>query len=181
MSHVQSTFDDLQGFVATATTKGWIGTTSGNAIQTTLRRIKPVLEEPETQNVASIDPKAVIHRFANLNRDVGGASLNSYRSRLASAIKMFMEWRSDPTRWKPRSQPSTPSRRSVRNAADEANGVAEPKNGGGEAVADTDQGRLVYPFPVRPGMVMKFVGLPPDLNQNDVERISRFLRVLCID
>lgn len=183
MVHAPPTFEEMANFVATATSKGWIGSTSGQAMQSTLRRVKPVLDERETSDVKNIDVGALIRRFANLNREVGSASLKSYASRLGSAIKMFREWRDDPASWRPRStggahnknSPRTRKSRSVE--ATEISAEAADK----VALAGSPDGTLSYPFPLRDGVIMRFVGLPRDLNQSDVERISRFLRVLCAD
>ena len=184
MSEIPPTVIELNNFLKTATAKGWIGPTSGNAMMSTLRRVGPVFDEAEAADVEAINVNAVIRRFANLNRDVAASSLQSYTSRITSAIRMFSEWRKDPTTWRPRGgngapgAPKKASSRSSKKTSDDAEGDAAPAIDGlgtGEAVG------LSYPFPLRDGVIVKLVGLPRDLTEKDVERISRFLRVLCVD
>ena len=184
MPDTPPTYEELERFIETQTESGRIGGTSGQAMTLTLRRLKSTLVPGEAEDVQQLDVDDVIHRFANLNRGVvGPSSLASYKSRLVSARRMFLEWREDPVRWKPRSSPAASPRVKVASNGKKKDSGSEKEGPDG---AEADDGpptgsTLNYPFPLRDGLIVRLVGLPPDLNQADVERIARFLRVLCVD
>jgi hypothetical protein len=182
MSQVAPSFEELTKFITTAASKGWIGSVSGAAMLSALRRVAPVLEDREKSDVNAIDIDALIRRFSNLNREVGGSSLKSYSSRISSARKMFLEWRNDPKTWKPRATaPTSGVGKRAKNLRKDEKPGSNLQSESEMEKPDGGENRLSYPFPLRDGVVVKLIGLPPDLTQGDVERITRFLRVLCVD
>ncbi|MGF1635341.1 MAG: hypothetical protein ACFCVE_15950 [Phycisphaerae bacterium] len=185
MAIVEPTIDELDSFIKTQTAQGRIGQTSGSSMLSTIRRIKPMLEPQEASDVESLDLAGLMHRFANLTRgEVSANTMASYKSRLTSAIKMFSEWRANPSGWRPRGgggpkpkpkkQPK-PGRVDV-PSHDELASAESP-----EASPAQDGKHIVYPFPLRDGVIVRLHGLPTDLKPADVERISQFLRLLCVD
>lgn len=185
MQDTPATYSDMESFIGTASAKGWIGATSGKAISSTLRRLRSTLEEHEAQDVHEIDAADVLRRFQNKNRDVSGGSLNAYQSRLSSAIKMYLEWRENRAGWRPRSSGGRPPKSATKsNPKPSRKGQAAedtPPDPGTHSIDRPDDSKLSYPFPLREGVVVRLNGLPPDLTGAEVERIARFLRVLCVD
>ncbi|CAN5317710.1 hypothetical protein BH23GEM4_BH23GEM4_21890 [soil metagenome] len=150
-------------------------------------KIEDDLTDQEASDVRQIEVPIVFQRFVNKNRvKVSPDTLRTYQRRLETAIGEFVEWRKDPTAYKPK------GRSGVKRAA--KNGKAEePKASRPRRRAETEQpvrlsetdtppNRLILtiPFPLRPDFLAS-IQIPRDLKSSEAERLATFIRTLAVD
>jgi hypothetical protein len=109
-------------------------------------------------------------------------SLGSYRSRFRKAVEAYRSYLADPN-WKPAQRSTTP-RRSAKDASGRPQRVQSPPPAAGAppvsvALAGSPS-MIAYPFPLKSGQMAR-LELPTQLERDDVERMTHFLRSLVFE
>ena len=173
---------DFQDFMIR---KGY-GTTG--SIQPWKSAAKQVFTAVEGEDFAQLDIRTLdideyLTRFENRSMGKYSAdSLAAYRSRFRKAVESYRSYLADPN-WKPKQRASPrrangdsgdakkarPSREAVRETTSE-HGSYPP----------TQASMITYPFPLKSGQMAQ-LQLPTQLDKDDVERMTHFLRALVFE
>lgn len=174
---------ELLRFIGFAQDRGLVPRNSAIALASAVRRMLEPLDEGERADVRELDVDDCVRRLANRAR-LSPSALNDYRSRVRRAIDEFVEYRRDPTRWRPRSRRG----RSTDTAPDEApnkphdrrRARPRPSATAAPAALSPDGPTLVFPLGGDRGVV-RLVGVPGDLTRTEADRLAAFVRLLVRD
>jgi hypothetical protein len=137
-----------------------------------------VLSDDEAKDVRSLDLDEVAQRFMNLRgTDFKPASIQVYRSRVQSAINDFVRYRQDPIGFKPSGgqvkRASTTRSEKIQNPD-----APQAANNASFATSTNSIPEITFPVPIRPGIVVRLIGIPDDLSRKEAERISNVILAL---
>lgn len=182
----------LNRFLDYALTKGLMKKETASGRKRAANQILGVLDEHELADLRTVDLDATAKRFANLQgAKFKPSSLQVYVSRTNSAIQDFIAYVDDPINFKSSvntrdssnggsakkakqsqqntsSKKETPPREEVRHAGGEERGPhGHPET-------------LVFPIPVRPGLVVKISNIPSDLTEAEASKIAAVVKALAV-
>src|ERR1051326_9058905 len=84
-----------------AAVKGLMNMNTAKALRAACAQVLGVLDQWETVDVRDLDLDDVFRRFQNKRgRDFIPESLDTYKRRVSAAHRAFLEYLSDPSRWK---------------------------------------------------------------------------------
>lgn len=167
----------LLEFLDHAAQTGMLPKNTAQSRKTASQKLLNVLRGDEVADLRKLDFDDVCARFVNLHKtDYAAASLRVYQSRARSAIKDFVEWVDDPSKFKPSSkriakrngdsrQPARRKDAGADNAVARRNTVAATSNPGPRDKT------FAVPVPLRDGCLVEVVGLPINLRQDEAEKI----------
>jgi hypothetical protein len=185
---------DMVAFVDMMTTKGWINGNTGGGYKAALSKI--LGDVPGEEDVRKIDVKTQVLRYNNLNPgDLSPASLKQYEKRVAQCIQHFINWKTDPTAFKPPQRvlsngngdkPDKP--KATAKAAKPALKAAAPTPAATTdaprehelpkpAVGTSTGQNLVLPYPLRPGYLAQII-VPLDMTKDEAARLCAFISTL---
>lgn len=144
--------DPSRSDVKAATAKNWLST---------CERLRSVV--PQDSDVRKLDVDGLIAAYQRDN-SVGEASLRTYRSRMNSAIKKFLNQTG--------SQPRPTICSHARSEAD------LPKKKSAESDSIDDK-LIAFPVPLREGLIVE-LKLPINLTEAEAEKISSVVKVLAM-
>jgi len=135
-----------------------------------------ILDDDETSDVRAIDLDAAMSRFANKREgDFSPDSLRVYKSRVLNAIEDFARYRENPAGFKP----GVVMRQ--RSAPKPASSPVQPQQRAQISVDESVQpGAVSFPIPIRPGTVVKLVGIPSDLTRREANKIANIVMALAM-
>ena len=180
-------------FADMMTAKGWINANTGGGYKAALGKVLSDL--PDDTDVRTIDVKQQVLRYNNLNPgDLSPASLKQYEKRVASMIQYYVNWKTDPTTFKPPARQLAGEKsekpkaaKSVKTEKPAGNGAGVPVAGtgqtNGQIVIDTktDAAKpLVLPFPIRSNF-MASITVPPDMTKSEAARLCSFITILAAE
>ncbi|WP_278356274.1 MULTISPECIES: hypothetical protein [Idiomarina] len=166
-----------KGLVKHATARNW-----RNAVS----RIFGILEESEQGDVRKIDVDSVCQRYANLNgRDVTPSSLQTYRSRLKSAVSDFIKYTDNPMSYRPGISQRSSRKKSdkeplISNVKDKVEKAQNDPTPNIENAKTTFTSKSTYPIPIplREDLIVEIIGVPFDLTEVEAEKIARVIKAL---
>lgn len=165
--------------------KGIIKLATAKSRKIAAGKILGALDESEKHDLRSLDREQAFTRFTNKSgKDFTPDSLNTYKSRFFSALDDFLRWADNPAAFKP-----TGSQRAARSGNEQ---FSQPK----KAIkmlktippplvnSHTNQHEggqpLIFPIPIREGVVVKIHNLPLDLTRVESERICAVIKALAV-
>lgn len=176
--------DGLIQFLDYTVQKGLLNPNTANARKFAVQKILSAIDSHESQDLRSIDRNLVYQRFVNkMGRDFTPGSLTAYRSRFNRALDDFLRWKEDPSAFKPGlSQRNT---RSISNGEGEqgkqkkktAKSARQPVETK-PAVDFSHHAPVVFPIPLRPGLVVLIHHLPSDLSADEARKICAVVTAL---
>lgn len=148
-----------------------------------------ILEPEDRADLRKIDLDHVSHRFANLQgSSFKPTSLKMYASRTNAALSDFIQYVEDPMGFKPSLSPR--SRKSSENGKNEGKkvekttGNSQSGAGGGQSVHRNEHtethSHLVFPIPIREGVIVKVSNIPADLSATEAEKIAAVVKALAV-
>ena len=176
----------LHEFLDYVSDKGLIKQNTARNWRNAASRIFGILEDSEQGDVRNIDIDAVCQRYANLKgKEVTPSSLQTYRSRLKSAVSDFIKYTDAPMSYRPginqrssrkraEKEPQTPENPNktdrIENESIQSNQVAQT----------TTRVESTYPIPIplREDLIVQVIGVPFDLTENEAEKIARVVKAL---
>lgn len=180
--------DDLVKFLDFLRAKGLMKRATVVSRKAAVNTLLSILSPEEAMDVGSIDVDSLIHRFHNLK---GGefkpASLRVYKSRLTSVLDDYRQYKADPLGFKPmasaRDRAPTPTAEQ---------GGTDKKERRGHEQAEQEQQReaesfgyradsvetIVFPIPLRKGVIVRVAGIPNDLTPEEAEKIGNVVLAL---
>lgn len=183
----------LVAFLDYAIQKGYLKTTTGQAMKTAVKEVLSATEGAdgwETVDLTSLDEDDVLRRFETLRAmKFSSGSLSTYKGRYSRAAAMFDDFRASPATWRPSVKQRSRSKgngtsRSAASESSTTDGGAPPTPASPPAPSAPHPGHgsaiITYPFPLRQG-VLASVELPPDLTQREARRLAAFIESLAIE
>jgi hypothetical protein len=146
-------------------------------------KILGILEPEEQSDVTSIDLKAVMGRFVNLEgKNYTPSSLGVYQSRVSSALADFNSYLADPMSFKPSSvqkkNPVENQKKSTGNKPHKTKTVMPVTIPRQEI--NIPSSANVFPIPIRADVVVRIHGLPFDLTTDEAEKISSVIKAMAM-
>lgn len=179
----KTTGKDLVDFLDYAAEKALMEPNSAAAQKTAVQKVLGMDGDLSQIDVATLDVDEQLRRFEiKFKSKFTPGSLNTYGSRIRSAVSNFLAWSEDPASWKP-------SRRAPRASADgkKVRQVTKQTIEDDESPSPSSpptfesRTRLVdYPFPLREGLRIR-LALPEDIKRAEVRRICGFMNSLAVD
>jgi hypothetical protein len=174
---------DLLEFLDFLANKGLMKKSTVVSRKAAVNTLLSILEEDEVSDLRKLDVDELLQRFTNLKpHEFKPASLSVYKSRLGSSLADFLQFRRDPTGFKPQ---ITSKERTVRPGNDkQPTEKAEDAPKAGQAERARRQQHLdevetiVFPIPLRPGVIVKVSGIPSDLTPEEAEKIGNVILAL---
>lgn len=168
---------DLVRFLDYTGEKGLVPPATAAARRTAATKVLAVLSDEEAFDVIQIDLNDVMSRFDNLNRhQFTPESLQTYRSRLKTALRDFQSYCENPVSFKPLGA----SRTRLKAPSDRPKSSAQPPRANlivqNELPVSTDLPNVaVLPIPLRQSLTVRVVGLPFDLTPNEARKIANII------
>jgi len=162
-----------------AADKGLMNSNTANALRAACAQVLSVVEGWQTLDVRTVDVEDICRRFQNKrSKEFKPESLDAYKRRFGQAVKMFLDYASDPSSWKAPSQERT-SRKEKKNSTPSNGDVASTPIERG-TLSTIASGLVEYPFPLREGR-LAYLKLPVDLKVAEVKRLTAYLNTLAVD
>jgi hypothetical protein len=162
--------------------KGLVKTATVASRKAAVNTLLSILSDEEAADLSNLDVDSLIQRFSNLKgADFKPESLRVYKSRLSSALEDFASWKRNPVAFKP--QVATRDR-STRSQARERPAQAAPETKTGTADALITESftskieEIVFPIPIRRGVIVKVAGIPADLTPEEATKIGNVILAL---
>jgi hypothetical protein len=171
----------LLEFIDYLANKGLMNKTTASARKAAANRVLGILDDAEANDVSKIDLDEVMTRFHNLE----GAkftpdSLNTYKSRLKSAIEDFVRYQRDPLNFRPTTQNTgrrLAERQKPAGNAETSRKSVNPPVASAEAPPASVS---ILPIPIRPDLTIKIQGLPYDLTPQEALKIANVVRAMAV-
>ena len=177
--------EDFIQFLEYLGDKGLIARATASARRTAAAKVLAVLSEDEAQDVTHLDVDQVMSRFENLNpRQYTPESLQSYRSRLKTALDDFRSYSDNPVSFRPSGLTRSKAKTSP-------NGAKPAKRKSGTAVATVPASTASpgiqaspmidlpnvnqLPVPLRQNLTVRIYGLPYDLSKQEAQKIANII------
>ena len=143
-----------------------------------------ILDEDEKVDIRAIDLDSLAMRFANIQGSkFTPQSLTTYKSRYNSAYKDFIAYRDNPLGFKPNiSQRKKRGNSSLTSTSPIGNKPAKVMPGLTTPTVTPDLAgeTIVFPIPIRKGVIVKVAGLPVDLTETEAEKITDVIKALAM-
>lgn len=175
----------LLKFLDFVANKGLMKKSTATSRKAAINTLLSILTEDELADLRGLDIDAVVQRFANLKpHEMKPASLNVYKSRLASSLKELERFNRDPTGYRPQVAARTTSRTKTNG---ESGGTSESKNEDAAGINSVNVDpknksdeveTIVFPIPLRPGIIVRVSGIPSDLTPEEAEKIGSVVLAL---
>lgn len=170
----------LLDFLDFLSSKGLMNKATAVSRKAAVNTLLSILSEQEAENVKDLDLDVLLTRFSHLKgSDFKPASLRVYKARLTSVLSDYERYKRDPLGYKP----NTPTKE--RSPRDQP---IEPKASGSTAKStstrppiDPEEERveeIVFPIPIRKGVIVKVAGIPSDLTPEEATKIGNVILAL---
>lgn len=188
MTEKNYSLDGLNRFADYVIEKGLMKPETAKARKRAANSILGILGPSEVEDLRSINVDHVSQRFANL-QGIGfkPASLKVYKSRLKSVLADYFLYVEDPINFKStvNTRMSTSSDKKPKNGKTKektiANGDASHVPSASNHHLEAEKhGSLVFPIPIRPGLIVKMLNIPDNLTKAEAEKISAVIRALAM-
>jgi hypothetical protein len=179
MDNIDTTSKALVEHWRWAADKGMMNLNTANALRAACTQVLAGVDGWENLDVRTIDVDDLCRRFQNKrSKDFKPESLDAYKRRFGQAVKMFLEYASDPSSWKAPSQDRT-GRREKKATANRGDAPTTALERAAQPPVLLS-GLVEYPFPLREGR-LAYLKLPVDLKIAEVKRLSAYLNTLAVD
>lgn len=176
---------ELLGFLDYLGDKGIIKQATAKSRKIAAGKILSALDESEKVDLRNLDKEQAFTRFQNkCGKDFTPDSLIAYKSRFFSALEDFLRWTENPAAFKPAG-----TQRAARSGGEQAASSKKaikalktiPVPQGNTHGSPHEGGQpLVFPIPIREGVVVKIHNLPIDLTKAESERICAVIKALSV-
>jgi hypothetical protein len=174
--------DAFMRFLDYAAKKGLVKLHTVRARKTSSKRLLDLLDPDEKQDLKSLDLDHLAERFANKEgTGFKPESLQTYQRRLKTALEDFFAFTENPRSFKPTS--AARASRQSGPARPDRSGRTSSKAGGSpsrETGVSPGLDSLVFPIPLRPGVVVKLCDIPPDLTDAEAEKVAAVIKALAV-
>ena len=161
--------------------KGLLAKGTAGARKAALGKVLGILSPEEAEDVTDVDLDDLMMRFSNLQgKDYTPGSLNTYKSRIKSALDDFRAYLDNPLAFRPnvnrRERTAKPARATksaeeTQSAAPLQVNASQPEP---QRQANTSFGASadILPIPLRPDLTIRIHGLPFDMTEAEAKKIA---------
>lgn len=176
---------ELYKFLEFLIRKSLIKEATGKSRLFAARKILGALDDGERANLKQLDREMAFHRFENkYGTHFTPDSLTTYKSRFNAALDDFLAFVENPSGFRP----GTLTRSSARPAAErsvpktsETKGSPSARGASHELPGSTSpSGSIVFPIPIRAGVIVHVHNLPSDLTASEAGRIAAVIQALAV-
>lgn len=177
--------DALYDFLDWGMKKGLLKTATAKSRKVAAQKVLGALDVSEREDVRTVDADAAFQRFVNKNgREFTPQSLATYRSRFQTALDDFLRYRNSPASFKFDAQRS-PKQVSggEGDSARRPSSARTPQRAQVSAPAPshpTPVSEVVFPIPIREGVIVRVHNLPNNLTKAEAQRISAVITALAM-
>lgn len=178
---------DLGDFLDWASSKGLLKQATAQSRKVAALKVLGALDPSEQEDLRAVDRDGAFQRFVNkFGGNFTPDSLVTYRSRFNSALEDFLRYRNDPTSFK----------FAAPQKAGKANGNSRPGKGSDTAEKSRTPARaaplpaassatpfhteVVFPIPIRDGVIVRVHNLPANLTRAEAQRIAAVILALAV-
>jgi hypothetical protein len=156
--------------------KGLIPNATASSRKATANKVVSILSEEESQDVLSLDLDHLMQRFQNLNgQQYTPESLQTYKSRMKTALEDFRSYVENPLAFKPSGQGRTKLKqngeRPTTQKRDQGPNVHSPP----PSPPTTSSTVMVLPIPLRSDLIVQIAGIPFDLTRGEAQKIANII------
>lgn len=163
--------------------KGLMAPATARARKAAVGRVLSVLDTSEARDVTSLDLDHVMTRFGHLHgKDFTPQSLQTYKSRVKSALDDFASYVENPLGFKPSVQardrssnggkPMLSKPRSDQDGSAPTPSQTPPSKPGGPMASS------ILPIPIRADLTVHVQGLPFDLSEAEAKKIASVIQAM---
>lgn len=162
--------------------KGMMNKSTATSRKLATIKILSALDEHELGDLRTIDREQTFKRFVNkFGKEFKPGSLTAFKGRFNNAVDEFIRYAEDQANFK-----VIPKRLSKLDAGDEQkkskgkkveNPLQPPPRAHPPFVSPT---AVVFPIPIRAGIVVQIHNVPTDLTPSEAERISAVIKALAV-
>lgn len=177
--------NELAEFLDYVCAKGLIKEATAKSRKVAALKVLSALDDHEKIDLRNLDRDLSFQRFVNkLGKEFSPDSLATYKSRFNSALDDFLRYVENPAAFKPGG-----SQRTSRKGKDEGDAASKAsiKRNEQEHVPSPPsmqhaQGtmKIIFPIPLREGVVVQIHNLPMDLTAAEAQRISAVINALAV-
>lgn len=175
-----STLSGLLGFLDWMADEGYAPANTISSRKAAVNKVISSLGSDEVGAVLDVDVEDAINRFATKHgAGYSTGSLQSYKSRLRTALDDFREYKVDPVGFKPsgripvRSKPESSNGKPKKKLVRPAPSPVQPSAPSPSHTSIPTQD--VIPIAIRDGLIVKIGGLPFDLTADEARKISNVI------
>jgi hypothetical protein len=171
----------LLDFLDYLSSKGLMKKTTAVSRKAAVSTLLSILSEEEASNLSKLDVEGLVQRFANLKgSDFTPGSLRTYKSRLTSVIADFESYKKDPLSFRPQISPKERTTRGPQSVAVAKTSQESTPSAQSHSTEDfsTRTEEIIFPIPIRKGVVVKVAGIPSDLTPEEATKIGNVILAL---
>lgn len=179
--------DELQSFLQWGVEKGLLKQETGNSRRTAVQKVLSALDESEREDLRGINIDSTFARFVNKNaKSFTPQSLATYKSRFQTALEDFLRYKEDPTTFRfegqRRARSSPPALKEDPKSASRRNTRAAPIPDKNEHLPPPPPQvtEVVFPIPIREGVIVRVHNIPNNLTKAEAQRISAVILALAM-
>lgn len=175
--------DTLISFLKFASTKGLIKAETARSRRTAVKRLLSVADEGELNDVREIDVDTLFSRFQNINsREFKPESLGVYKSRFSSALTDFLNWKENPSAFKPSTK--TRATKGVRSlmkskSKDDTDKPSTPYSNLPNYMSESSRDLLppsITPVSLRDvAVLIRIENIPADITTDEANKLRRIM------
>jgi hypothetical protein len=182
MSNGRSTADLLK-FLDYLAEKGLMPSATAASRKASANKMLAVLSEDETRDVTLLNMDDVALRFHNKNgQQYTPGSIQTYKSRVSSAIDDFRTYLENPLGFRSSSKPRKRNRSAKEPVTVSSSGVsiirtsvAAPAVTHSTTQAPLPAGVSILPVPLRQNLTIQIAGLPFDLTKSEAQKLANII------
>mgnify|MGYP001573336483 FL=1 len=185
MTESKYSAQELYKFLDYASKKGLLKKNTATSRKIASMKILEILDDSDKTDLRNIDLDDVFNRFQNRSgSNFKPESLGVYKSRFKSALDDFMRWSENPSAFRPsvksrtaRSGEAQDGQQKNTKAATSSSRKRGSMSRPGVST-DLDVHGVVFPIPIRQGVVVKIANIPNDLTKEEASKIAAVVHAL---
>jgi len=165
--------------------KGLLNKATANSRKAAVNTLLSILSPEESADLRGLNLDDLVMRFFNIKgNEFKPESVRVYKSRLASVLDDYERYKRDPLGFRPRVAPRERTEKSPRAENDKTSRSQEKVRPSASEAAETTLisndpvQSIVFPIPVRPGVIVKVAGIPSDLTSEEAQKIGNVILAL---
>ena len=160
--------------------KGLIPAATASSRKATANKVLSILSEDESQDVLLLDIDHLMQRFHNLNpQQYTPESLQTYKSRMKTALEDFRAYTDNPLTFKPSGQSRVKPKNNGEKVGSASSTSTQTKPSADQPKYPTSHTPMpnvsVLPIPLRADLTVQIAGLPFDLTQIEAQKIANIV------
>lgn len=156
--------------------KGLIPNATASSRRATANKVVSILSEEEAQDVLSLDLDHLMQRFHNLNgQQYTPESLQTYKSRMKTALEDFRNYVENPLAFKPAGQGRAKTKQNGEKPNTLKREHAPHVQSSAPSPSPPSSTVMVLPIPLRTDLTVQIAGIPFDLTKSEAQKIANII------